>query len=123
MSKIVLVVDDSDTFRAVVRMALTGAGHTVIEAVDGLDGCSKLSAPQLDLIITDMNMPKLDGIEFAKRAKESAHKFTPILMITTESRPELKAVGRAAGVSGWIVKPFQPAQLSQAVNKMCGITA
>lgn len=119
MSKIVLVVDDSDTFRAVVKMTLSKAGYTVIEAMDGLDGCAKLSAPKIDLVISDINMPKLDGIEFAKRVKASAHKFTPILMITTESRPELKTEGRAAGVRGWIVKPFQPSQLLDAVNKMC----
>ena len=120
MSKIILVVDDSDTFRTVAHMALSKAGHTVIEAQDGLEACAKLSAPKIDLIVSDINMPKMDGIEFAKRVKASAHKFTPILMITTESRSELKAEGRAAGVRGWIVKPFQPSQLLEAVNKLCG---
>lgn len=119
MSKTVLVVDDSGTFRQVVNMALTKAGYTVIEAVDGRDACTKLAAPKLDLIICDINMPHMDGIEFARRAKASAHKFTPILMITTESRSEIKAEGRAAGVRGWIVKPFQPSQLIEAVSKLC----
>lgn len=93
MSKTILVVDDSGTFRQVVNMALTKAGYTVIEAVDGRDACTKLAAPKLDLIICDINMPHMDGIEFARRAKASAHKFTPILMITTESRSEIKAEG------------------------------
>ncbi|MGQ0598772.1 response regulator [Aquabacterium sp.] len=119
MSKTILVVDDSGTFRQVANLALSKAGYTVIEAVDGRDACSKLSVPKLDLIICDVNMPHMDGIEFAKRAKASAHKFTPILMITTESRAELKAEGKAAGVRGWIVKPFQPSQLLDAVNKLC----
>ncbi len=119
MSKTILVVDDSATFRQLAKLALTKVGYTVIEAVDGRDACAKLATSKLDLIICDVNMPHMNGIEFAKYAKASAHKFTPILMVTTESRSELKAQGRDAGVRGWIVKPFQPSQLIDAVSKLC----
>lgn len=119
MPKTVLIVDDSGTFRQVAKMALTQAGYEVIEACDGVDGCAKLDALKLDLIICDFNMPRMDGIEFVKRAKASVHKFTPVLMITTESRPEIKEEGKAAGVRGWIVKPFQPSQLVAAAAKLC----
>lgn len=119
MPKTVMIVDDSGTFRQVARVALTQAGYEVIEACDGLDGCAKLDAPKIDLIICDVNMPRMDGFAFVKHAKASAHKFTPILMITTESRPEIKEEGKALGVRGWIVKPFQPSQLVAAVSKLC----
>jgi two-component system chemotaxis response regulator CheY len=119
MNKTILVVDDSGTFRQVVRSTLVKEGYNVIEAVDGLEACGKLDTPKLDLIICDVNMPRMDGLTFIKHAKASAHKFTPVLMITTESRPEIKAEGKALGVTGWIVKPFQPLQLLAAVNKLC----
>ena len=119
MSKTILIVDDAGSIRQVVNMALTRAGYNVIEAVDGLDACAKLVAPKIDLIICDFNMPRMDGLTFVKHVKESAHKFTPVLMLTTESSPAIKAEGRAAGVRGWVVKPFQPAQLVDAVAKLC----
>lgn len=119
MSKTVLVVDDSLSFRQVAAMTLTKAGYQVIEAVDGLDGLDKLKAPKLDLIIADINMPRMDGLAFARKAKESPHKFVPILMITTESRDEIKAEGKAIGVRGWFIKPVKPSQLLDAVHKLC----
>lgn len=120
MSKTILIVDDSMTFRQIATMTLTKAGHTVIEAVDGVDGCDKLAAnPKLDLIIADINMPRMDGIEFARRAKASNHKTVPILMVTTESRDDIKAEGRAIGVKGWLIKPVKPTQLIDAIAKLC----
>lgn len=119
MNKTILIVDDSMTFRQIASMTLTKAGHTVIEAVDGVDGCAKLAAPKIDLIIADINMPRMDGIEFARNAKASNHRLTPILMITTESRDEIKAEGRAIGVKGWLIKPVKPSQLLEAVAKLC----
>ena len=116
----VLVVDDEVKMQRVLEIMLDDMGLDVLRADNGQAALDLVMREQVDLIITDINMPKMDGIEFAKRVKASAHKFTPILMITTESRSELKAEGRAAGVRGWIVKPFQPSQLLEAVNKLRG---
>lgn len=120
MSKTILVVDDSGSFRTVVKLALQKAGYSVVEAVDGQDAVDKLSSSRPNLIVCDVNMPRMDGLSFARHVKASpSHKFTPMIMLTTESQDEKKAEGRAAGVRAWITKPFQPSQLVDAVNRLC----
>ncbi len=119
MAKTILIVDDSASFRQVVGMALKGAGYEVVEACDGQDALSKLDGSKYNLIISDVNMPNLDGIGFVKAAKEvAAYKFTPIIMLTTVSGEDKKAEGKAAGVRAWVVKPFQPPVLLDAVSKL-----
>ena len=119
MAKSVLVVDDSISVRQVVGIALKGAGYDVIEASDGKDALSKLTGQKVHLIISDVNMPNMDGITFVKEVKKLAnYKFTPIIMLTTESQESKKAEGQAAGAKAWVVKPFQPAQMLAAVSKL-----
>jgi len=119
MAKTILIVDDSTSFRQVVGMALKGAGYDVVEAFDGKDALTKLDGRKYHLIISDVNMPNLDGIGFVKAAKELAnYKFTPIIMLTTVSGEDKKAEGKAAGVRAWVVKPFQPPVLLDAVSKL-----
>ncbi|CRL97955.1 response regulator [Pseudomonas sp. RHF3.3-3] len=119
MAKNVLVVDDSSSVRQVVGIALKGAGYDVIEASDGKDALSKLTGQKVHLIISDVNMPNMDGITFVKEVKKLAnYKFTPIIMLTTESQESKKAEGQAAGAKAWVVKPFQPAQMLAAVSKL-----
>jgi two-component system chemotaxis response regulator CheY len=119
MSKTILVVDDSASVRQVVGITLRGAGYEVIEGVDGSDALVKLDGRKVHLIISDVNMPKMDGITFVKEVKKlSAYKFTPIIMLTTESKESLKQEGQAAGAKAWVVKPFQPAQMLAAVSKL-----
>jgi len=121
MSKTVLVIDDSGSFRTVVKLALSKAGYGVVEACDGVDATSKLAAAgKVNLIVCDVNMPNMDGLTFLKNIKANpAHKLTPVIMLTTESQEAKKAEGRAAGARAWITKPFQPSQLVEAVNKLC----
>ena len=119
MSKTVLIVDDSSSVRTVVRTALTGAGYEVIEASDGKDALSKLNGAKIHLIVTDVNMPNMDGISFVKAVKQDPnYKFTPICMLTTEAEQSKIAEGKAAGAKAWIVKPFQPPKLLDAVSKL-----
>lgn len=119
MAKTILIVDDSSSLRITVAMALKGAGYEVIEACDGKDALSKMSGRKLNLIISDVNMPVMDGLTFVRAAKElAAYKFTPIIMLTTEGDPAKMAEGKAAGVRAWVVKPFQPAVLLDAVAKL-----
>lgn len=119
MPKTILVVDDSTSFRQVVGMALQGAGYEVVEACDGRDALAKLDGRKFHLIVSDVNMPNMDGISFAKAAKElPTYKFTPIVMLTTVSGDDMKAQGKAAGVRAWVVKPFQPPVLLDAVAKL-----
>jgi two-component system, chemotaxis family, chemotaxis protein CheY len=119
MGKTVLVVDDSSSFRQVVGIALKGAGYDVLEACDGKDALSKLDGRKINLIVSDVNMPNMDGITFVKSAKLlPAYKFTPVIMLTTEGQDEKKNQGRAAGAKAWIVKPFNPPQLLDAVSKL-----
>ncbi|SDH34320.1 two-component system, chemotaxis family, response regulator CheY [Pseudomonas flavescens] len=121
MSKTILIVDDSSSMRQLVRMTLSGAGHQVIEAVDGRDALTKLNGQKINLVISDVNMPNLDGIGLVKAIKaKNEYRFTPIVMLTTESEQGKKAEGQAAGAKAWIVKPFQPAQLLAAVDKLVG---
>jgi two-component system chemotaxis response regulator CheY len=120
MSKTILVVDDSGSFRTVVKLALQKAGYSVIEAVDGQDAVGKLTGAKINLIVCDVNMPNMDGLTFLKHVKSlAAYKFTPVIMLTTESQESKKAEGRSAGAKAWITKPFQPSQLVDAVNKLC----
>ncbi|WP_296265905.1 response regulator [Pseudomonas sp. MLB6B] len=119
MAKNVLVVDDSSSVRQVVGIALKSAGYDVIEASDGKDALNKLTGQKVHLIISDVNMPNMDGITFVKEVKKLAsYKFTPIIMLTTESQASKKAEGQAAGAKAWVVKPFQPAQMLAAVSKL-----
>lgn len=119
MAKTILVVDDSRSLRQVVGISLKGAGYEVIEACDGLDALSKVTGQRIHLIISDVNMPNMDGITFLKEVKKLPdHKFTPVIMLTTESQEARKQEGRAAGAKAWVVKPFQPAQMLEAVSKL-----
>jgi two-component system chemotaxis response regulator CheY len=118
--KTILVIDDSSSFRTVVKLALQKAGYAVVEAVDGEDAVARLDAHPPALIVCDVNMPRMDGLSFARHVKTTAnHRFTPIIMLTTESQDAKKAEGRAAGVRAWITKPFQPSQLVDAVARLC----
>ena len=119
MSKTILTVDDSPSMRELVAMSLQDAGFAVVEAEDGQDALLKLRACQVQLVITDLNMPRLDGIGLirALRAQES-YRFIPILLLTTESEPHKKLEGKEAGATGWIVKPFRPEQLVAVVNRV-----
>ena len=119
MAKTILIVDDSVSFRQVVSLALSGAGYDVIQACDGKDALSKLDGRKLNLIVSDVNMPVMDGLSFVRAAKQlPAYKFTPIIMRTTEAGEDKKAEGKAAGVRAWVVKPFQPPVLLDAVSKL-----
>jgi two-component system chemotaxis response regulator CheY len=119
MGKTILIVDDSASVRQVVGIALRGAGYDVLEGVDGADALAKLDGKKIHLIISDVNMPRMDGITFVKEAKKlPAYKFTPIIMLTTESEEKKKLEGQQAGAKAWVVKPFQPAQMLAAVSKL-----
>ncbi|ACE84819.1 response regulator [Cellvibrio japonicus] len=119
MSKVILVVDDSASIRQVVGMALRGAGYTVVEASDGRDALSKLDGQKINLVISDVNMPNMDGITFVKEMKQKPnYKFTPVIMLTTEGADDKKREGQAAGAKAWIVKPFRPEQMLQAVSML-----
>ncbi|MEC5400246.1 response regulator [Uliginosibacterium sp. H1] len=119
MSKTILIVDDSFSLRQTLAIALRGAGYTVEEAVDGKDALTKLDGRKYNLIISDVNMPNMDGISFVKAAKAlPTYKFTPIIMLTTEGDEKKKQEGREAGVRAWVVKPFQPPALLDAVAKL-----
>src|SRR3990170_7552007 len=119
MAKTILIVDDSSSLRQVVGIALKGAGYDVIEGSDGKDALSKLSGQKVHLIISDVNMPNMDGINFVKALKQMPnYKFTPVIMLTTESQEAKKQEGQAAGAKAWVVKPFQPAQMLAAVAKL-----
>lgn len=119
MPRAVLIVDDSMTIRQMVAFTLQQAGMTVVEAADGQEALSKMAAQRFDLVITDLNMPKMDGIALIRelrRRTESKH--TPVLMLTTESQAAKKQEGRAAGATGWIVKPFDPGKLLQVISRV-----
>ncbi|MDH4152390.1 MAG: response regulator [Nitrospira sp.] len=120
MGKTALVVDDSRTMRQMVAFTLTNAGFTVIEAEDGKDAVKKVAGGgKLDIVVTDLNMPEMDGITLIKELRKLASfKFTPILMLTTESAMEKKQEGKAAGATGWIVKPFNPEILLKTIAKV-----
>lgn len=119
MAKTILIVDDSLSLRQTLAIALRSGGYEVVEAVDGKDALSKLDGRKFNLIISDVNMPNLDGIGFVRQAKQlPAYRFTPVLMLTTEGDEQKKQEGKAAGVKAWIVKPFQPPTLLDAVSRL-----
>jgi two-component system, chemotaxis family, chemotaxis protein CheY len=119
MSKTIMVVDDSASLRQVVGITLKGAGYSVIEGSDGRDALNKLTGQRVNLIISDVNMPNMDGISFVSAVKQlDAYKFTPIIMLTTETEDGKKAQGKAAGAKAWVVKPFKPDVLLNAVQKL-----
>jgi two-component system, chemotaxis family, chemotaxis protein CheY len=122
MKKKILVVDDSATLRASVNYTLKSAGFETINAVNGADGLDKLTeahkqGDQIGMIISDINMPVMDGITFIKEVKKTSFKFLPILVLTTESQDDMKLKGKQAGASGWLVKPFKPEQLVYVTKK------
>ncbi|TQV75336.1 response regulator [Aliikangiella marina] len=120
MAKI-LAVDDSTSMRQMVTFTLKSAGFDVVDAADGVDALEEAKKQQFDLVVSDVNMPKMDGITLVKELRNlPAYKFTPILMLTTESSNEKKQSGRQAGATGWIVKPFNPDQLLATVKKVIG---
>lgn len=120
MAKTILIVDDSSSMRMVVKIALERAGYAVLEAADGVEGMEKLEkAGRVNLIVSDVNMPRMDGFEFVTKVKANPrHRFTPVIMLTTEVLDSKKDQGRAAGAKAWIVKPFNPPQLLDAVSKL-----
>lgn len=119
MAKTIMVVDDSASLRQVVGIALRGAGYEVLEGCDGRDALSKLTGQKVHLIISDVNMPHMDGISFVKAVKAMpAYRFTPVIMLTTESAEAKKAEGQAAGAKAWVVKPFRPEVMLNAVQKL-----
>jgi len=118
MSKTIMTVDDSSSIRQMVRFTLSEAGYQVIEAIHGQDALGKIDN-RPDMIITDLNMPFMDGIELIKQVRQMSNfRFIPIIMLTTESQNEKKMEGKAAGATGWIVKPFRPDQLLAVVKKV-----
>lgn len=120
MPRKILTVDDSKTMRDMVSYTLKGAGFEVLEAEDGLKALGLLATTRVDLIITDINMPNMDGVTLVRRLRAGGgHMSTPILILTTESGDDKKAGGKAAGATGWIVKPFAPEKLLSVVNKVC----
>jgi two-component system chemotaxis response regulator CheY len=119
MGKTILVVDDSVSMRQLVSFAVMKAGYDVCEAVDGKEGLAKVTAQKVDMVITDVNMPEMDGLEFIKQFRERPeYKLTPILMLTTESQEWMKQASKQAGASAWIIKPFAPEQLVELVNRL-----
>lgn len=120
MSKTILVVDDSVSMRQMVTFTLKGAGFEVVEAGDGKEAVAKLNGgAKPNLVITDLNMPNMDGISLIKEIRGmAAHKFTPVLMLTTESADDKKKEGQSAGATGWIVKPFNPDQMLATIKKV-----
>jgi two-component system, chemotaxis family, chemotaxis protein CheY len=119
MAKRILLVDDSASIRQVAGIALRRAGYDTVEAANGKEALSLLDGPKLNLIISDVNMPEMNGIEFLKAVKQHpTSKFTPVIMLTTEAGDEMKQQGRVAGAKAWVVKPFQPQSLLDAVAKL-----
>jgi two-component system, chemotaxis family, chemotaxis protein CheY len=121
MSKTVLAVDDSPSIRQMVSFTLKAAGYSVTEASDGQEGLDKARGAQVNLVLTDQNMPRLDGLSLIKALRAMPqYASTPILMLTTESSDQMKQQGRAAGATGWLVKPFDPNRLLEVVKKVIG---
>ena len=119
MSRIILTVDDSKSVRQMVSFTLQQAGYEVLEAEDGADALRKLNGGKVNVVITDLNMPNMNGIELTRALRADAnHKFVPIVLLTTESQDAKKLEGKAAGATGWIVKPFKPEQLLAVVKKV-----
>lgn len=121
MGKTIITVDDASTMRKMISFTLKGAGHEILEAGDGMEALAALKTRSVDLVITDVNMPNMDGITLTRNLRTLPQfQKTPIILLTTESSPEKKAEGKAAGATGWIVKPFQQEQLLAVVSKVLG---
>ena len=115
----ILAVDDSASMRKMVSFTLTGAGYHVVEAVDGQDAFEKAQIHSIDLVLTDQNMPVMDGLSLTRKLREHPKfKTTPILILTTESSDQMKQAGRSAGATGWLVKPFDPSRLIEVIQKV-----
>jgi two-component system chemotaxis response regulator CheY len=121
MAKTILTVDDSASIRQMVKFTLSKEGYNIIEASDGKDALNKVGSSAVDMVVTDLNMPNMDGITLIKELRaQSKFKFIPIIMLTTESQDSKKSEGKAAGATGWIVKPFKPEQLITVTKKVLG---
>ena len=121
MSKTILAVDDSGSLRQMVVFSLKAAGYNVTEAVDGVDALEKAKTHTFDLVLTDQNMPRMDGLTLIRSLRElTSYARVPILMLTTEFSDEMKAKGKAAGANGWLVKPFDPQRLTEVVREVIG---
>ncbi|MBN2685805.1 MAG: response regulator [Pontiellaceae bacterium] len=119
MSKRILTVDDSSSIRQMVGFTLKQADYEAVEAVDGVDALAKIKVSPVDMALVDLNMPRMDGIALIRHLRADArHRFIPIVMLTTESQQEKKMEGKAAGATGWIVKPFKPDQLIAVIKKV-----
>jgi two-component system chemotaxis response regulator CheY len=120
MAKTIMIIDDSSSMRQMVRFTLAAGGYEVVEAKDGVDALGRCNAQKVDLFITDLNMPNMDGIQLTRQLRALApYRFTPIVMLTTESQTDKKMEGKAAGATGWVIKPFQTEQLLAVVKKVC----
>ena len=121
MAKLIMTADDSASIRQMVAFTLKQNGYDVVEAVDGRDALNKLNVQKVDMLLTDLNMPNMDGIGLIKGVRAGAlNKFIPIVMLTTESNDTKKGEGKSAGATGWIVKPFKPEQLIAVIKKVLG---
>ena len=121
MSKVIMTADDSASMREMINFTLKNADYRVIEAVDGKDALQKIAGAEVHMLITDLNMPNLDGIELIRQVRALPQfKYIPIIMLTTESTDDKKQAGKAAGASGWIVKPFRAEQLLLVAKKFLG---
>ena len=121
MAKSILAIDDSASIRQMVGFTLKSSGYEVVEAVDGMDGLDKAKGKTFNLILTDQNMPRMDGLTLIKNLRSlPQYKTVPILMLTTESSDAMKQQGRAVGATGWLVKPFDPQKLVEVVKKVIG---
>ena len=121
MARHIITVDDSKTMRDMVAFTLRGAGFQVSEAEDGQKAIQMLQTVKVDLVITDLNMPKLEGVGLSRALRaDPKHRSVPILMLTTESDPAKKAEGKGAGATGWLVKPFNPEKLVELIHRVCG---
>jgi two-component system chemotaxis response regulator CheY len=121
MAKVILTADDSSSVRQMVGFTLKGAGYQVVEAADGKDALAKAKASGVHMVVTDLNMPNMNGIDLIKALRaDPNYKFIPIVMLTTESQDSKKQEGKSAGATGWIVKPFKPDQLLAVVKKVLG---
>ena len=119
MAKPVLLIDDSGSFRTVIGLTLKNAGYPFEEAIDGVDALAKIAAKPFGAVVCDLNMPRMNGFDFVKRLRAlPEHRFTPVLMLTTESQTAKKSEGKALGVTAWLSKPFQPASLVHAMKSI-----
>lgn len=119
MSKNVLIIEDSGSFRMVVKVALERAGYEIMEAANAEEACALLDGRSIHVVVCDLNMPGMNGIEFVRHLRTTSYKFTPVVMLTTDSQVERKAEAADMGVRVWITKPFQPTYLIEAISKLC----